>query len=618
MLRNALLQWSARFGVLLGGVFVAALSLAAGQGDRWEDAGSTAFPRLAATATDLGDGRTLVVGGGFAGSPVADSELYSPTSGWVPGPAIPTPRMEHTAVRLLDGRVLVAGGFHPPTSDNSSPVDLFDPTTNTWATNGFIRPPRLGHSATILNDGRVLIVGGNRLGDAAETLGDVELFDPTNNTWAEGESLPLDRTDHTATMLPSGRVLVAGGTSRGGAHPGGQGAWNDAWLYWPDRDAWGEMPAMRHPRHRHAAVALGDGRVLVSGGALMNRDPIAEVELYDWKLHGWVQAPPMREPRHSHTATLLPDGRVLVQGGFGENDKALDRSEIYDPAADVWLDAAPSPGPYWHAQALADGSILFFGGPGLNYLTEAEVFDPERGAWSPAGRLMQPRRFFAISPLLDGGALVRGGSGLTDVAVPPAAERFDPKRMMWEPTKPPPGKFEASEPTVPLGNGRTLEVQADPGGGRHYFWVRDKERKPLGRTLAVQGKWTASPIPGGRALVVGGWFRDGQDELVAPMAWVVDAEGGVKATEPLVAARMNHVAVTLRDGRVMVMGGESDPRHRLSSAEIYDPDLGTWALVEPMRSGRISHTAALLPDGRVLVLGGYGGSAQTSRYVPAP
>jgi hypothetical protein len=190
--------------------------------------------------------------------------------------------------------------------------------------------------------------------------------------------------------------------------------------------------------------------------------------------------------------------------------------------------------------------------------------------------------------------------------------------MMWEPTKPPPGEFEANEPTVPLGNGRTLEVQADPGGGRHYFWVRDKKREPLGRTLAVQGKWTASPIPGGHALVVGGWFRDGQDELVAPMAWVVDAEGGVTATEPLVAARMNHVAVALRDGRVMVMGGESDPRHQLSSAEVYDPDLGTWALVEPMRSGRISHTAALLPDGRVLVLGGYGGSAQASRYVPAP
>ena len=608
----------ARFptGAVLAAVVGVALPLSAGEADRWVDAGSTSFPRLATTATALGDGRVLVVGGGFATSPVTDVELHG-AEGWRRGPPAPTARMDHRAVRLVDGRVLVVGGYHDPTADSTSPADVFDPQTDSWATRGFIRPARTGHSATVLDDGRVVVVGGARLGDAGNTLGDVELFDPTTDTWAEGEPLPLDRRDHTATILPSGRVLVTGGASRGGAHPGGQGAWNDAWLYWPDRDAWGEMPAMRAPRHRHAAVPLEDGRVLVTGGALMNRDPIADAEIYDWRLHGWVQAPPMQEPRHSHTATLLTDGRVLVQGGFGLADRPLTGAEIFDPASSTWSPAPESPGPYARAQPLADGSILFFGGPGLEYLTAAELFDPRGGRGPPGGRLAQPRRFFAVSPLADGGALVRGGSGLTDAQPPPPAERFDPRLLRWEPTEPPPTSPRDVDAAVPLGNGRRLEVVADPGGGRRFAWVRGKRRKDLGRVLAVQGEWTATPIPGGRALVVGGWFRDGQDVLIAPRAWVVDARGGVTATEPLTEPRTDHVAIALRDGRVLVAGGRTDQRHRLSSAEIYDPDAGSWTPVDPMRSGRISHTGALLPDGRVLVLGGYGGSTQTSRFVPS-
>jgi len=363
---------------------------------------------------------------------------------------------------------------------------------------------------------------------------------------------------------------------------------------------------------------MEDGRVMISGGALMNRDPIADVEIYDWRLHGWVQTPPLQEPRHSHTSTLLPDGRVLVQGGFGVDDRPVTRAEVYDPARGAWSDAPASPGPYWQALPLRDGSVLFFGGSGLAYLTAAELFDPRDGTWSPAGRLTQPRRFFAVSPSPDGGAVVRGGSGLTDQQTPPPAERFDPKLLRWEPSDPPPRPRAEPDDRVHLGNGRTLVVEAAPGGGRRYFWERGKRRKALGHTLAIQGEWTATAIPGGRALVVGGWFQDGQERLVAPRAWIVDAEGGVSATEPLAEPRTNHVAVALRDGRVLVAGGESDERHRLSSAEIYDPDPGTWTRVEPMRSGRISHAAAALPDGRVLVLGGYGGSADTARFIPAP
>jgi hypothetical protein len=155
----------------------------------------------------------------------------------------------------------------------------------------------------------------------------------------------------------------------------------------------------------------------------------------------------------------------------------------------------------------------------------------------------------------------------------------------------------------------------DPGGGRTYFWRRGKRRVLLGETVVVRGEWTASPLPGDKALIVGGTFPDGEGTIVAPRAWVLDADG-VHATEPLQLPRMNHVAVALSDGRVLIAGGETDHRHRLSSAEIFDPATNLWTEAAPMRSGRISHSAALLPDGRVLVLAGYGGSTGASRFVP--
>jgi len=68
--------------------------------------------------------------------------------------------------------------------------------------------------------------------------------------------------------------------------------------------------------------------------------------------------------------------------------------------------------------------------------------------------------------------------------------------------------------------------------------------------------------------------------------------------------RSDHAAVLLRDGRVLVIGGNDGPKwvHR---SEIYDPATDRWSLAASLPVGRTRFTAATLPDGRVLVAGGF-------------
>jgi hypothetical protein len=101
--------------------------------------------------------------------------------------------------------VLVAGGFF--TSYLAS-AELYDPATGTWSTTGSLNTERIGHTATVLPDGKVLVAGGVNL---FGYLASAELYDPATGTWSVTGSLNQYRDNHTATLLPDGTVLAAGG-----------------------------------------------------------------------------------------------------------------------------------------------------------------------------------------------------------------------------------------------------------------------------------------------------------------------------------------------------------------------------------------------------------------------
>ena len=136
-----------------------------------------------------------------------------------------TPRFFHTATLLADGRVLIAGGDMiearaPGAFNTQSSAELYDPRTGTFTATGNMTTPRSGHTATLLPDGRVLIAGGGRTNANAGALADpalasAELYDPGTGTFSATGEMSTPRFGPTATLLNNGKVLIAGGFYQG-------------------------------------------------------------------------------------------------------------------------------------------------------------------------------------------------------------------------------------------------------------------------------------------------------------------------------------------------------------------------------------------------------------------
>ena len=333
--------------------------------------GSLHAARLVHTATLLNDGRVLVAGGGQGPDwldgywDVPGAELFDPVRGsFTPAGTF---RQSHTATLLPSGKVLLAGGSLLAESD------LYDPVTGQFQPTGSLVVAREGHTATLLQDGRVLIVGGVISEDRGfnwVSLPDVEIYDPVTGTSSLTGSLHDARYDHTATLLPSGKVLITGG-------------WNSqrlvsltsAELYDPATGIFTLTGSMNFPRSGPVATLLLDGHVLITGD---QQTP----ELYDPATGSFEPTGSMLEPRYWHTATLLKDGTVLIAGGYNNARVAEIRSEIYDPVSRIFTS-----GPNLHfprilqtATSLSDGRIAIIGGADstdgmhLEMINSAEIY----------------------------------------------------------------------------------------------------------------------------------------------------------------------------------------------------------------------------------------------------
>ncbi len=193
---------------------------------------------------------------------------------------------------------------------------------------GAMATARVNHTATLLPNGLVLVAGGSGTSDGTPT-DTAELYDPTSGTWTNTGAMVAARINHTATMLPNGLVLVAGGFTLGPGSP-----LNSAEVYDPTTGNWSPTASMANERQGHTATLLTNGLVLVAGG--YGEGWTASAELYDPIGGTWTTTGSMSTPRESHTATLLTNGQVLVTGGY-EYMSCISIAELYDPA--------PEPGP---------------------------------------------------------------------------------------------------------------------------------------------------------------------------------------------------------------------------------------------------------------------------------
>ncbi len=238
----------------------------------WSDVGAMGSARQGHSATLLPSGEVLVTGGEDFNSYtyLATAELFDPQTGvWNATGSLATDRRNHTATLLKDGRVLVAGGERSVGGYRSfvSSAEIYNPVTGTWASTGSMTSARAGHTATLLASGKVLVTGGQKGFNSADYLSSAEIYDPSVGTWASVTNMPGQRAFHTATLLSSSRVLITGGLS--GQNTGGNlspAVSTSAVVFTEATSSWESAGSMTYSRQAHTATLLASGKVLVAGG----------------------------------------------------------------------------------------------------------------------------------------------------------------------------------------------------------------------------------------------------------------------------------------------------------------------------------------------------------------
>lgn len=579
----------------------------------WAPTGPMTALRAFHAAALLPDGRVLVAGGADPSGALLDTaELYDPAANtWTPAARMGATRQEHTATPLADGTVLVTGGFGldrgGSTGGYLASAEVYDPASDSWFPVGPMSSARSQHTATRLQNGLVLLAAGARGSNVAGWLSSAELYDPEQQTWTPVGALGKARTDHTATLLPSGKVLVAGGRST--LQP-----LDDGELFDPGTGTWAPTAnAMATGHAGHAAGLLPGGQVLVIGAS--DDATGAQVERYDPASNRWTRVKDLLSGRASPKAAVLATGEALVTGGRGVQTVPLAAPELYDAAADAWSATGSwSSSRFGHtATRLADGSVLVAGGSGdaASYLDVAERFDPAAGAWTRASRLAKGRLYHTASLLPDGRVLVAGGLGALSATLS-SAELYSPGSNAWTSTASLAAARINHTATV-LGDGKVLVVGGSAGSATlasaELFDPATGLWSSAGALAAARANHTATLLPNGKVLVAGG----GTSSASLSSAELYDpAQNAWSAAAPMLSPRASHTATLLPDGVVLAIGGQRDGTGALATAEAYDPSANAWSPSASLGAQRYSHAATLLPGGRLLVTGGRLNSYQTN------
>jgi hypothetical protein len=353
----------------------------------------------------------------------------------------------------------------------------------------------------------------------------------------ETGNMSVVRAGHTATLLPSGKVLIAGG---GGStleqYEGGAGS--SAELYDPDNGIFITTGSMSVPRAGHSATLLPDDRVLIVGGSTE-----MAVELYDPESGSFSRGASMSVPRTAHTATLLNNGKVLIAGGFNPQPLSVNEPPPICP-----------PG-------------------GCGSLNTAELYDPANGTFTPTGNMTMSHFSHRATLLADGRVLISPAADAPDVDLG-RTEIYDPDSgtfhavVLGQPVLA--ARTEAAYTANLLLNGKVLITAAPTecdyvAGDALLFDPASETFSPAASMVTARCVQTGTSLASGAVLVSGSWGC-----RVSADTDVYDAASGTFQRGPgMMINRWQHQATLLADGRVLVTGGlDTCGQGALSRAEV--------------------------------------------------
>jgi len=319
----------------------------------------------------------------------------------------------------------------------------------------------------------------------------------------------------------------------------------------------------------------------------------------------------MTTARLFHTATLLLNGKVLITGGTQERASS---AELYDPATGTFMPTGDMTTPriLQSATLLRDGRVLIAGGG------TADLYDPSTGIFTPTGNMVTPQ-YSQTGTLLDNGkVLITGGwyemSDCCPIATHP--EIYDPTTGTFAET----GNYAydgsssvygtsslVGVPATLLPNGTVL-IAAEPAAELYdpatgtFTLTGTMATRPFGQTPGYISGRTATLLKNGKVLLTGGEHEDigifNNAELYDP------STGTFTETGHMTIIRAEHSATLLADGKVLIAGAQLYSGIATATTELYDPNSGTFSAIGNMNTARFWHTATLLNDGQVLVAGG--------------
>ncbi|TGN19256.1 Kelch repeat-containing protein [Leptospira idonii] len=342
----------------------------------FKQAGNLLIGRRETTPVILNSGEILITGGYTDTGLTNTAEIYNPTtrvSRFTAG-NLSQVRRRHSVTLLQNGKVFIAGGGAVVigiADDPTASTEIYDPSTDSFTPGPSLQRPKMDHTATLLSSGKVLIAGGieNERSGSLDAVGTAEIYDPVSNSITSISSLNYLRKSHRAARLQDGNLYMFGGTSRLGL-----GA-----LYAYETEIFNEATSdfsvvskykLNYPRSNFVLRTFSSDGIVAIGSSTS--------EVFDPKENSFQISSDLSTPRNSYTSVQLSDGKSILFGGENDNN-FVSRIDFYDPASALFRLGSrllyPRVSPF--SVLLPGDKVLIFGGYDIRMITAVEEYSYE-------------------------------------------------------------------------------------------------------------------------------------------------------------------------------------------------------------------------------------------------